>query len=62
VRAATPGLEDAQGELSEAVLKSGRYLAQTAVGRATTTTDLDEAETGTVVEHVSWALTFERAG
>jgi hypothetical protein len=60
VRAARPGLEDAQGEISEAVLKSGQYGSQTAVGSAVTTTTLDSAETGPVVERVSWALTFKR--
>lgn len=61
VRALAPGLEDAQGKLSEAALESGKYPAQTAVGSAQTTSELDGAETGTVVERVNWALTFERA-
>ncbi len=60
VRAIRPGLQEAQGELSEAALMNARYPSQTALATARTETDLDGAETGRVVERVSWALTFTR--
>jgi hypothetical protein len=60
VRAIRPGLQEAQGELSEAALMDPRIPAQTAVGSAEVTTDLEGQETGRVVEHVRWGLTFTR--
>ena len=55
-----PGLREAQGELSEATLMNPRYPSQTALATAETETTLDGAETGRVVERVSWQLTFTR--
>jgi hypothetical protein len=60
VRGIRPGLQEAQGEISEAVLMDPRIPTQTAVGTAEVTTDLQGQETGQVVEHVSWGLTFTR--
>jgi hypothetical protein len=60
VRALRPGLQAAQGELSEAALANPRIPNQTAFGSVEVTTDLDGEETGTVVERVRWELTFTR--
>jgi hypothetical protein len=60
VREIKPGLEEAQGELSEADLANPRLPSQTAFGSAEVTTDLEDQETGSVVERVSWELTFTR--
>jgi hypothetical protein len=58
VRAVRPGLRDAQGEIAEADLAGAR--SQTAFASAELTTDLEGAETGRVVERISWSLTFNR--
>jgi hypothetical protein len=58
VRAIRPGLAEAEGEFAEADL--ARALPQTAFASAELITDLDGAETGRVVERVSWSLTFDR--
>jgi hypothetical protein len=60
VRAIRPGLQDADGEVSEAVLADPRIRTQTAFATAEVTTDLEDQETGRVVERVSWELTFTR--
>lgn len=60
VRGIRPGLHEAQGELSEAVLMDPRIPTQTSIGTAEVTTDLEGQATGRVVEHVRWALTFTR--
>ena len=60
VRAIRPGLEDAEGRLSEAVLRNARIPAQTAIGSIRVTTDLDGDDTGRVVERVQWELKFAR--
>ncbi len=60
VRAIRPGLQQAEGELSEAVLADPRISTQTAYATAEVTSDLDDQETGRVVERVSWELTFTR--
>jgi hypothetical protein len=60
VRAVMPGLQLAQGELSESALMSGRYPSQTAYGTAEVETDLDGQDVGRVVERVHWSLTFTR--
>jgi hypothetical protein len=60
VRAIRSGLEEAQGELSEAALANSGTPNQTAFGRAEVTTDLEDQETGSVVERVVWELTFTR--
>jgi len=60
VRGIRPGLHDAQGELSEAVLADPRIRTQAAFATAEVTTDLEGEETGRVVERVSWELTFTR--
>jgi hypothetical protein len=60
VRGIRPGLQEAQGELSEAVLMDRRIPTQTAIGTAEVETDLDGRETGRVVERVRWELTFTR--
>jgi hypothetical protein len=51
-------LRDAAGQISEAALAGG--AAQTAFASAAATTDLEGAETGRVVERVSWTMTFAR--
>ena len=58
VRAIRPGLRDAEGEIAEADLAAAR--SQTAFASAELTTDLEGAETGQVVERISWSLTFSR--
>jgi hypothetical protein len=58
VRAVKPGLRDAEGEIAEADLAGAR--SQTAFASAELTTDLEGAETGRVVERISWSLTFNR--
>jgi hypothetical protein len=58
VRAISPGLRDAAGQISEVALARG--AAQTAFASAAATTDLEGAETGRVVEGVRWTLTFTR--
>jgi hypothetical protein len=60
VRGIQPGLDEAQGELSEAALANSRIRIQTAIGTAEVTTDLEDPETGRVVERVRWTLTFTR--
>ena len=60
VRGIRPGLQEAQGELSEMALMDPRIPTQTATGSAEIETDLEGQVTGRVVEHVSWALTFTR--
>ena len=60
VRGIHPGLEEAQGGLSEAALANSRIPNQTATGSAEVTTDLEDQETGRVVERVRWELTFTR--
>jgi hypothetical protein len=60
VRGIRPGLQEAQGELLEAVLRDPRIPTQTAIGTAEVTTDLEGQETGRVVERVRWELTFTR--
>jgi hypothetical protein len=60
VRAIRPGLQQAQGELSESALMDPRGPIQTATATAEIETDLDGQESGRVVEHVRWALTFSR--
>jgi hypothetical protein len=58
VRGLRPGLRDAAGQISEVPLAGG--AAQTAFASAAATTDLEGAETGRVVERVSWTMTFAR--
>lgn len=58
VRAISPGLREAEGEIAEIDLAGGR--SQTAFASAALTTDLEGAETGRVIERVSWSLTFSR--
>jgi hypothetical protein len=58
VRAIRPGLREAQGEIAEADL--ARAVSQTALASAELITDLEGANTGRVVERVSWSLTFDR--
>lgn len=60
LRAIRASLQIAQGELSEAALMNPRIPSQTAAGSADVETDLDSRETGRVVVHVSWELTFTR--
>jgi hypothetical protein len=60
VRALRLGLQQAQGELSEASFADPRIRSQTASGSAEVETDLDAEEVGRVVERVSWRLTFTR--
>jgi hypothetical protein len=60
VRGIRPSLQQAQGELSEAALANPRIPSQTAIGSAEVETDLDSQTTGSVVERVSWELTFTR--
>jgi hypothetical protein len=51
-------LRDAEGEIAEVDLAGAR--SQTAFASAELITDLEGAETGRVVERVSWSLTFTR--
>jgi hypothetical protein len=60
VRAIKPGLEEAQGELSEAALTNPRVPGQTAVASADVDTDFDADEVGRASERVRWSLTFNR--
>jgi len=60
VRAIQSGLEEAEGEISEEALADSRVRTQTATGSAEAETDLEGADTGRVVERVSWKLTFTR--
>jgi hypothetical protein len=60
VRGIHSGLEEAEGELSEGELANSRTPDQTTFGRAELTTDLEDQETGSVVEHIVWELTFTR--
>jgi hypothetical protein len=60
VRGIRPGLDEAQGEISESALMNSRTPSQTAIATATIETDLEGQEAGRVVEHVRWALTFTR--
>jgi hypothetical protein len=56
VRALRAGLRAAEGGISEVELAGSR--PQTAFASAEVTTDLEAEETGRVVEHVRWSLTF----
>lgn len=58
VRAIKPGLRLAEGEISE--LQLARGAPQSAFGSAEAATVLEGAETGPVVQRVSWTLTFTR--
>ena len=58
VRAIRPGLHAAEGEIAEVDLARAR--SQTAFASAERTTDLEGAETGRIVERISWSLTFSR--
>jgi hypothetical protein len=58
VRAIRPGLRDAEAEIAEVDLAEAR--SQTAFASAELITDLEGAETGRVVERISWSLTFDR--
>ena len=49
-----------EGEISEEALADPRIRSQTATGSAEVETDLEDEETGRVVERVSWKLTFTR--
>ncbi len=60
VRAIQSGLEEAEGEISEEALADSRVRTQTATGSAAAETDLEDEDTGRVVERVSWKLTFTR--
>jgi hypothetical protein len=60
VRALHTGLEEAEGEISEEALADSRIRKQTATGSAEVETDLEDEDTGRVVERVSWKLTFTR--
>jgi hypothetical protein len=60
VRAIHSGLEEAEGEISEAALADSRIRTQTATGSAEVETDLEDEAKGRVVERVSWKLTFTR--
>jgi hypothetical protein len=60
VRSIRPGLQEAQGELSEAALANPRIPSQTAIASAELTSELEGSLTGNVVERVRWALTFTR--
>jgi hypothetical protein len=60
VRAIMPGLRAARGELSEVALMNPRSPSQTALASAEAETILDGAETGRVLERMSWQLTFTR--
>ena len=60
VRAIRPGLQQAQGGISEATLADPRAPAQTGLGSSEVTTDLDGTEKGQIVERVHWGLTFTR--
>jgi hypothetical protein len=59
VRAISPGLRDAEGEIAEIDLAGGR--SQTAFASAELTTDLEGEETGRVVARIRWSLTFTRS-
>ena len=58
VRAIRPELRHAEGKISEVELARG--ASQTAFGSAAVTTELETGETGSVVERVSWSLSFTR--
>lgn len=61
VREIEPGLEEAEGEVSERAFFNPRIGGQAAHGSVEVTTDLEGAEEeGRVVERVNWALTFTR--
>jgi hypothetical protein len=60
LRAIRPGLEQAQGDLSEAVLTDPRVAAQTALASAVVESDFDDDEVGHATERVRWSLTFSR--
>jgi hypothetical protein len=60
LRAIKPGLEQAQGELSEAALTDPRVPGQTAQASADTESDFDGDEVGRVTERVGWSLSFTR--
>ncbi len=60
MRAIQSGLEEAEGEISEEALADSRVRKQTATGSAEVETDLEDEDTGRVVERVSWKLTFTR--
>lgn len=58
LRAIRPGLEQAQGELSEAVLTDPRVPGQTVLASADVDSDFDDDEVGHATERVRWSLTF----
>ena len=58
VRAIRPELRDAEGKISEVELARG--ASQTGFASAAVTTELESGETGSVVERVSWSLSFTR--
>jgi hypothetical protein len=60
VRAIQPGLDEAEGEISEEALADSRVRTETATGSAAAETKLEDEETGRVGERVSWKLTFTR--
>lgn len=60
VRAIKPGLQQAQGELSEGALTDPRVPGQTALASADVDSDFDGDEVGHATERVRWSLTFTR--
>lgn len=60
LKAIRPGLQHAQGELSEGALTDPRVPGQTALASAETESDFDGDEVGRATERVSWSLTFRR--
>ena len=60
LKAIKPGLEQAEGELSEAALADPRVHGQTALASSEIETDFDADEVGRATERVGWSLTFAR--
>ena len=60
LRAIKPGLEQAQGELSEVALTDPRVPGQTALASADIESEFDGDEVGRATERVNWSLTFRR--
>jgi hypothetical protein len=60
LKALKPGLEQAEGELSEAALADPRVPGQRALASSEIETDFDADEVGRATERVSWSLTFAR--
>lgn len=60
LQAIKPGLEQAQGELSEAALADPRVRGQTALASSEIESEFDSDEVGRATERVSWSLTFAR--